>query len=618
SLAEAHVHGTEVDWKTIFAARAQAVELPTYPFQRQRYWLEAQVGAGDVSAVGQVSADHPLLGAAVRLADEQGWLFTGRLSLQTHPWLADHAVMDTPLLPGTAFVELALHAGGEAGCEVVEELTLEVPLILPEQGAVQIQLSVAEPDDSGRREIAIYSRLEDPDNSELEWTRNASGVLAQDSEPAGAQALAAEAWPPEGAEAVEVDYLYDRLAEAGLGYGPAFQGLQAAWRRGSELYAEVALDDQQQDQAERFGVHPALFDAALHTAFVEDQGSETEVKLPFTFGGVRLGAPGASAWRVRVAPTAKGAISLQAVDGAGRAALSMDSLVARLLEPDQLKAAKRAEHDSLFQLDWVEVPTPSTNGTPPGFAALDPAKRLDLDSAAIEAERHQDLEGLGEAIEAGAPVPEVVLARVAPDLTQKALPEAAHEAVHRALELAKAFLSDERFADSRLVFVTERALAARDGEAPELSEAPLWGLLRSAQSEHPERFVLLDCDGTQASWAALALALDTGEPQLALREGTALAPRLGRGARRSCRPSPRPRARRHPTRFGKSPRSRGTRRQGASSRARRARLQGARCRLRRLRARAGEGVARLDRRRAPVERCDPRRRRARRLRDRVA
>ncbi|MHA7962487.1 polyketide synthase dehydratase domain-containing protein, partial [Streptomyces sp. L500] len=199
ALAELHVHGGKVDWTSFFAGTgARRVDLPTYAFQHQRFWpTGTAVRAGDVRFAGLGSAEHPLLGAAVELVNTDGFLFTGRLSVQSHPWLADHAVMGSVLVPGTALVELALRAGDEAGCGLLEELTLAAPLVLPEQGSVQVQVWVGEPDEAGRRAVTIHSRT-----GEEPWTLHASGFLTTST--AQTQEFDAAAWPPAGAEAVDV------------------------------------------------------------------------------------------------------------------------------------------------------------------------------------------------------------------------------------------------------------------------------------------------------------------------------------------------------------------------------------------------------------------------------
>ena len=388
-LAEVWTRGVDVDWSVLFAGSgARRVGLPTYAFQRERYWLLPAQGAGDVVSIGQASADHPLLSAAVALADDRGWLFTARLSLQSHPWLSDHAVLGTVLLPGTAFVELALHAGNQVGAGVISELTLEAPLLLPEHGggAVQLQLSVGEPDESGGgRPVGIYSRLEDAcsdgELSEREWTRHASGVLVSEEEGEElavsseravlrerAEVLTGASWPPEGAEVVEVDDLYDRLVEEGFEYGPAFQGIRAAWRRGDELFTEVSLPEQQQDEASSFGVHPALLDSVFH-AFLDWPLGETEregPRLPFSFNGVELHAAGASSLRASLRTTGADTISLIVADAeTGGLVASVDSLIAREVSTAQLGNARATDNNdnALFKIDWNAVPLPPETPT---------------------------------------------------------------------------------------------------------------------------------------------------------------------------------------------------------------------------------------------------------------
>src|SRR5580692_4887112 len=214
--------------------------------------------AGEPAALGLSSAGHPLLGAAVQLAAGTGHVLTGRVSVQAQPWLADHAVGGVIVVPGTALLDLAIRAGDLAGCPAIAELVLEAPLILPAGQAVQIQVTVSAPGEDQSRAIAIWAR---PDTGDGPWTRHAAGRLTA-SPPAPAGRLAGPAtWPPPGAVPAGITGLYDALAAAGYGYGPAFQGARAAWTRGPDVYAEITLPAG--TPADGFAIHPALLDPAL-------------------------------------------------------------------------------------------------------------------------------------------------------------------------------------------------------------------------------------------------------------------------------------------------------------------------------------------------------------------
>jgi acyl transferase domain-containing protein/acyl carrier protein len=549
--AEAHADGIDVDWQAMFAGRGgRLIDLPTYAFQRRRYWHEAWRSVGDLSAAGLRAANHPLLGAVLSLADDRGWTFTGRLSLGTHPWLADHAVLDTVLLPATGFVELALAAGRETGCELLEELTLEVPLVLPRDGAVRLQVTVEEPEESGRRRVGVYSCADtsfDDMDREGEWLCHARGVLvpASDAEPAQAAIeLQREAWPPAGAEAVEVVSLYDHFAEIGLDYGPEFQGVTAAWRRGEEIFTEVKLGEQQADQAMRFGIHPALFDAALHAGLLGmGEGLERDrLPMPFSLGGVRLYRSGAGSLRVRIGPGGDHGPSLAALDDTGTLVLTVDSMASRPVDASKLQAARRTGRDSLFQLEWVQVPLALADGTSPRLVSIGDADGKSLE-ASIE-QRYADLSMLSKALDPDSDgldsdalrsdthAPDAVLVNVGRyDSVDGGIAQAVHTEVQRVLLLLQAWLVDERFSGSRLVLVTRGAVALADDDAPDLVTASVWGLVRSAQSEHPGRFLLVDLDpepdGGEVSWSAL---LASDEPQIVLRDGKSYAPRLARVA----------------------------------------------------------------------------------------
>ncbi len=463
SVAEAHARGVPLDWAAVFPG-ARRVDLPTYPFQRRAYWLVAGSGVVDAVGLGQVAAGHPLLGAAVDLPETGGRVFTGRISTQSHPWLADHAVADTVLVPGAALVDMAVRAADQAGCDLVEELTLQAPVVVP--GALRVQLVVGGPGEDGRRAVSVYSRAESAP-AEAPWTRHATGTIAPG---APAPAFDLTSWPPPGAEPVGLDGAYDDLAVAGFGYGPAFRGLRKLWRRGGELFAEVELAETAHADAERFGVHPALLDAALHPLLAAEL-PDVRVRLPFAWRGVRLHATGATAARVRLVPRGD-AVTVQVADAAGAPVVSVESLVARPVEPSAIRAAA-GSRGALYGLEWTDVPAV------PG---------------AVEAGVHRVTE---------------------PDL---------RAATNQVLALLREAL--DASPDGRLVIVTSGAVAPDGGDVTDLAGAAVWGLVRSAQSEHPGRFALLDAEsGTDV---ALALAATVDEPQLAVRGGRLLAPRLAR------------------------------------------------------------------------------------------
>ncbi|GAA2329946.1 hypothetical protein GCM10010376_57780 [Streptomyces violaceusniger] len=524
SVAEAYVGGADVDWREVFAGTgARRVDLPTYAFQRRRYWLESETTeADDVSSAGLASAGHPLLGAVVPLPDSDGLMLTGRLSLRTHAWLADHAVLGRVVLPGTAFVELALRAGDAAGCDRLEELTLETPLVLPEEGAVQVHLVVSGPQEAGHREFGVYARRDDaPSDS---WTRYARGTLTALSPAAASADLSV--WPPTGAQAVETAGLYERLAATGLAYGPVFRGLRAAWRRGDELFAEVALPEDVRTEASRFGVHPALLDAALHVWSVHhdtDTDANTGgVRLPFVWSGVSLYAVGASVVRVRLAPAGDGAVSVVVADGTGVSVASADALVTRPVGEGEFAAAAGVG-ESLYRVEWV--PASPAAGLEVGVQGCALVGEDDFGlTEVLGAEGFADFDEVGEC------VPDVVVV-CACSVGDRGVVSGVSAAVDRVLRLVQGWLAEERFAGSRLVVVTRGAVAVEAGEdVRDLAAAPVWGLVRSAQAEHPGRLVLLDVDDAGASLDALREAVPTGEPQVAVRRGEVLVPRLTQGA----------------------------------------------------------------------------------------
>ncbi|MGW2327499.1 SDR family NAD(P)-dependent oxidoreductase [Streptomyces sp. NPDC001700] len=493
AVARLHVRGLPVDWRRVFASSgARRVELPTYPFQRKRYWLADTAGPAP-GATGPVPAPdgHPLLDRTTTVPGTERLLCTGRLSVVDQPWLLDHVVAGHVLLPGTAFAELVLHAGDVCGKEVLEDLALLAPLVLPVAGdPVEIQVILGEPDASGRRPADVHSRPVDS-GALGAWTHHATGRLGPATGPR-APARDATAWPPPDAVPVDLTGAYRRLADAGYAYGPAFQGVTAVWRRDEELFAEVVLEEPVGADARRYGIHPALLDAALHARLLAAPPEGSAARLPFAWRGMTLFADGATAVRVRIRATGEDTVTVDLADRTGRPVLRIDSLTTR-----PLREAGNVASGPLYRTRWTDIPAAAGPDVPaPVIAAPD------------------DL-GLGQVLPIGGGGP-VVVSLAAPSGEPVA---EAHALTARALDLLRTRLSAP---GPDLVVVTRDAASP----SPDLAAASVWGLLRTAQSEFPGRLTVVDVDGRPESLRLLPAAIATGEPQLAVREGTVRVPRL--------------------------------------------------------------------------------------------
>ncbi|MBS4730477.1 SDR family NAD(P)-dependent oxidoreductase [Mycobacterium sp. SM1] len=482
ALAQGFVAGVGVNWRAVLPGGG-LVGLPTYAFERRRFWLSAERGGGDAAGLGLKAGGHALLGAVVEVPEGGAVVLTGRVGPGGQPWLGDHRVFGVGVFPGAGFVELAVRAGDEVGCPVVEELTVRAPLRVPESGAVGLQVLVGAPGEGGQRRVAVFSR----ERPEAGWVCHAEGVLSPRGRRPGELV---SAWPPPGAVAVDLAEGYARLAGRGYGYGAAFRGLRALWRRGEELFAEVRLPEAA-GGAEGFGIHPALLDAALHALLLA--GGDAPVVVPFSWQGVCLHAAGATAVRARLAPVGPWAVSVELADELGLPVLSVGALRARPITEEQLRAAvSAAGPDRLFELRWSPAP-------PAGSAGAVAFEVVDCPPA----------EGLG----------------------------GVYERTHQVLAALQCWLADHH--EGVLVVLTHGAVALPGEDVTDLAGAAVWGLVRSAQTEHPGRIVLADLDtpgpaGARAGAGperqpgkavvdegVVAQILAAGEPQVVLRGGVA-------------------------------------------------------------------------------------------------
>ncbi len=485
--------GVPVDWPTVFAGSGgRRVELPTYAFQRRRFWeTRGANGPADAAGLGLGETEHALLGAVVERPDSDGVVLTGRLSLADQPWLADHSVGGVVLFPGAGFVELVIRAGDEAGCAVIEELVLAAPLVIHPGVQVQVQVVVGAPGDSGRRAVSVYSR---GDESDVGWLLNAEGTLGVDAAEVSADL---SVWPPEGAVSVDISDGYARLAERGYAYGPAFQGLVGIWRRESELFAEVVAPTGV--AVDGVGMHPAVLDAVLHALGLAFETTET--KLPFCWRGVSLHAGGAGRVRARFTSAGADAIAIEVADATGLPVLTVGALVTRAMSAEQLRAAVAAAggtpDQGPLELLWSPISLSNNNvdgsDKPAAVSWADFCAGGDNDAGVV----------VWEYESAGADVVGSVYA-----------------ATHAALEVLQSWLGGDPA--GTLVVLTHGGVGLPGADVSDLAAAAVWGLVRSAQAENPGRIVLIDSD----SAVDAAVLAGVGEPQLLVRGGAVHAGRL--------------------------------------------------------------------------------------------
>lgn len=531
ALGRLYVAGHQPDWTALYPGTGIA-DLPTYPFERQRYWIDAAI-PGDVASSGQRGAEHKFLSAVIDLPDDEGMLATGRVSLAAHPWLADHGASGIVILPGMAYLDIVLQGARLEKCDHLAELTLHAPMVLTPEIAQELRLKIGRADEEGDRAFKLHARPIGGDTAEAPgWTLHASGhVRAQRPARADLPDIL-PAWPPADAESMDIAALRERLVVAGYDYGPAFRGLERAWRRNGDIFVEASLPDglTEQDHV----IHPALLDAALHPIAL-DPTNPTGLRLPFSLRNVVCHGRTGRALRARLRVTAPSTIRITAFGPEGTPLLEIESLTLREAKGDALRrlSAARPEKD-LLETVWSSLSAPDVSEMPQGMTVIGGAAH----PAFATVPSYADMRALGASLSDGRPAPDLILwpiDDVAPHDDGAGHPAARPDLSDFARRWCEAvtvglqtWLAEDALSRSRLVIIMRHAIAADRDETPDPAAASVWQLLHSAQNEHPERLMMLDVAVLPDSLQPIASFYATGRPQAALRGKTLLFPTLRR------------------------------------------------------------------------------------------
>ncbi|MCX4459084.1 SDR family NAD(P)-dependent oxidoreductase [Streptomyces sp. NBC_01728] len=529
AAAELHVHGQRIHWRRLVPDTTTPADLPTYAWDPRRHWIEPE-STTDAPGLFERAA-HPLLGIQLQSPDETRWSFRGEWSRATADWLPDHAVFGRTVVSGTTLMELCRAALAVARPDDPADLTdllLLSPLTLPGSGTVEVSVEVVTA--GPVPEITVHSR---PRAQEATgWTLHAT---ASASAPVAPTADWPPAWP-EAAEPAWTPGTYERLAELGLGYGPAFQGVRSAVATGDgELLARLSLPSTARDAADPYPLHPALLDAVLHVAAVFDT-SDGRVLLPVAVGRCVLPPGGARDLTAAVRRTGGSdtdlTLDITLWDADGLPAGRLEGVRLRAADPADLNgASENARH--LYEVVWTAVPEQPAEAPGTEWAVVGDPSDPEVAGAlrGLAAAGIHVRSGTGDADVSGTGGADV-LVRFWPRTATDAEPAAAaQELAATALAELRALIALPRDeAPARTVWVTRGAVGAVDEDTvPGLAQSVLWGLARSARAEHPDLgLTLLDLDDSDPADALLAATAYAEEPELAFRTGALLAPRLVR------------------------------------------------------------------------------------------
>ncbi|MGO9351827.1 MAG: type I polyketide synthase, partial [Mycobacterium sp.] len=565
ALATAYVAGHRPDFAALHHRSRRALELPTYPFQRRRFWPKTSgiVGIGGIDGPG--TAISGILGSVKDLASGDT-VYTSRWSTKTQPWLSHHVIYGSVVVPGATYAAMALAAVGTPA--QVRNVFFYEPIILGDKSSREVQLTVHPVDDEGGWTFQVHSRPYG--ERDAEWSLNADGRIASgvDDEPA-----------PEPLESIDAacerlgrmrpQQLFDTFSDMELTWGPTWStSLKSLWSGDGEAVGDIAIGDELAEQLGIEPIHPVLLDLSTGVAFpafpavlAGGEDGLSDLFLPLRYGRVvlRERLPGRfycrARWQSGGSDSETQVFDLDFVDRDGRELGGIrEFTVKRAPREALLRGLGGDATRNMYTFGWQEVPPPesgkaaeSSDGTwlIAGFdeLAADLPGSVSLDRTADPEPWKRVFE---QAQERGAPVSGIVWRSPGRPSGEESSAEFGARLETEIDQLLTVVQTMQAQQDVKLTgglwIITERAVATEPGEPVDPVQAALWGFGRTVITEQPAlRCRLVDCDGFDGAVHSLAGLLGTpaGEPELALRQGKYLVPRLLPWARSGHLPIPR-------------------------------------------------------------------------------
>jgi acyl transferase domain-containing protein/acyl carrier protein len=557
ALAGAYVSGHRPNFAALHRQPRSRLELPTYPFQRRSFWPKT---SGVPGLDGQGASVSGILGGAKDLASGD-CVYTSRLSVKSQPWLSDHVIYGTVVVPGATYAAMALAAVGPPGR--VQDVFFYEPIILPEKASREVQLTLHPLEEGlqngGAFSFQVHSR---PYGArDAEWSLNADGTLhtGVEAEPAPGPGEATDSVDAaiERMNRMRPQELFDTFADMELAWGPNWSGsLKSLWLGEGEAIGDITVGDELAEHLGTEPMHPVLLDLCTGVAFpafpallAAEQGV-SDLFLPLRYGAVELREKMPrrfycrAKWHTSGLDSETQVFDLDFLDRDGRRLGGIREFTVKRAPREALLRGLGGDATRLlYALGWHEVPPPAPSGDVAGAGnALGTWLIAGFEELAahvpgcVSFDRNPDSEPLGQLLaqahERGMPFSGIVWRATGPGARESSAESVARVEAEIAHLLSAVHTLQADGAvklPGGLWIVTERAVATESGEAVDPVQAALWGLGRTIVNEEPAlRCRMIDCDGSEQAVQSLAglLGEPFDEPELAVRQGKFLAPRL--------------------------------------------------------------------------------------------